>query len=1336
MEKCKKFLVFISMMLITGFTASAFDFMVDGLCYAFIDGKSVYLTYKYEEAEDYYSDYSGDIIIPQTVTYNGKTYTVTSIGWYAFSQCRNMTSVTIPNSVTYIGESAFQDCTGLTSVTIPNSVTYIGSYAFNGCSGLTSITIPNSVTTIGSYAFGGCSGLTSVTIPNSVTSIGDYAFSGCSGLTGSLTIPNSVTSIGSFAFNVCSGLTSVTIPNSVTSIGSYAFERCSGLTSIKVASGNTKYDSRNNCNAIIETSTNSLIAGCKNTTIPNSVTEIGDGAFKGCSGLTSVTIPNSVTSIGHAAFSGCSGLTSVTIPNSVTSIGGSAFYGCSGLTSITIPSSVTSMGNSAFEGCSGLKTVNWNAKRIADFTSNTGAFKWQESITTFNIGNGVEKIPAYLCYGLSNITNITIPNSVTYIGSYAFNGCSGLTGSLTIPNSVTSIGGYAFSNCIGLTSVTIPNSVTSIGHGAFKGCSGLTSVTIPNSVTSIGGSAFYGCSGLTSITIPNSVTEIGDGAFKGCSGLTSVTIPNSVTSIGGSAFYGCSGLTSVTIPNSVTSIGYSAFRDCSDLTSVTIPNSVTSIGGYAFSNCIGLTSINIPNSVTSIGDYAFSGCSGLQDIYSEILNPATVTKGTNIFQNVPFSTCTLHVPAGTKSLYQSSAQWKDFKNIVENNQPATSISLNHSLLSLQVGNTATLVATILPTTATNKEVTWTSSNTAVATVSNNGVVTAKSVGTAAITARTTDGTNLTASCTVTVNPILATSVTLNKSSEEVLVDEYVQLTATVLPSNTTNKAVTWKSGNTAVATVDENGKVKGIAPGTATITVTTADGSNLSASCTVTVLKAVGGIMINQATLTLNVGETETLTATVTPADAANQTLLWSSSNSSVATVDQGGLVTAKSIGEATITVAATDGSGVTATCLVNVVPEYAIIASPLSHTRGDVVTVADLAVEMINRNSISGLQFDLWLPQGVTLATIDDLPDVWLTDSRKSPNHSVGVSRNSDGSYRVLVSSPTNRVLKGNDGVLLHLNLIVPQYHQPGVRDVRYTGIILAEPDETQHRLANYTSKIDFNYLVGDADADAIVDVADYTTTALHILNRPTIRFYEDAANVNGDYDVNVTDLIGITNIALGIRPQEVHHAPAEGGHVESAMRLTAGEDIGKVAIGLTNSRAVAGMQFDLILPDGVNIERAELVGRAARQEVEIGSLYGNRARVLVSAFTGNDIADGEGDVLRLTLSGEIPVGCTIQINDITITERNLTEHHPESLSFILGTTAVNELKYGRVNIWTDGGMLFIESPYDGTARLVRPDGIAVPLRVNAGRNTYSMRGQGIAIVTMDGTTRKVILK
>ena len=305
-------------------------------------------------------NYSGDIVIPETIEHNGVNYSVTSIGNSAFYECYRLTSITIPNSVTSIGNRAFYGCSRLTSIEIPNSVTSIEDWAFQYCTGLkevyinnlaawcgidfgnrdanplyfakilylngeqvTELVIPDGVKEIKNFAFEGCSGLTSVTIPNSVTSIGSYAFYYCSGPT-SITIPNSVTSIGEWAFGYCTGPTNVEIPNSVTSIEGWAFYGCEGLTSIE---------------------------------IPNSVTSIGNYAFYGCSGLTSITIPNSVKSIGDYAFRYCNGLTSVVIPNSVTSIGWNAFMGCTGLTSITIGTGVKNIGKEAFVKCENLANV-------------------------------------------------------------------------------------------------------------------------------------------------------------------------------------------------------------------------------------------------------------------------------------------------------------------------------------------------------------------------------------------------------------------------------------------------------------------------------------------------------------------------------------------------------------------------------------------------------------------------------------------------------------------------------------------------------------------------------------------------------------------------------------------------------------------------------------------------------------------------------------------------------------------------------------------------------------------------------------------------------------------
>ena len=341
--------------------------------------------------------------------------------------------------------------------------------------------------------------------------------------------------------------------------------------------------------------------------------------------LTTIVMPTSIASIGNYAFGYCSGLKgNLTIPNSVKTIGEHAFAFCSGFTgSLTIPNSMLNIGDYAFFVCSGL----------------TGS--------------------------------LTIPNSVTNIGVSAFYACSGLKGNLTIGSSVATIGGGAFSDCSGLTgSLTIPNSVTSIWRYAFNGCIGLTgNLTISNSMTTIEDYTFWDCSGLKgSLTIGSAVTTIGECAFGRCSGLTgSLTIPNSVTTIGAGAFEDCGNLTgSLNIPNSVKTIGVAAFSFCTGLTgSLIIPNSVTTIDGNAFSYCRGLVSLTIPNSVTTIGGGAFDECSSLQSIYAHPAKPVDLTASANVFNAVNKTTCKLHVPSGSGSLYAAANQWMDFTSISE-----------------------------------------------------------------------------------------------------------------------------------------------------------------------------------------------------------------------------------------------------------------------------------------------------------------------------------------------------------------------------------------------------------------------------------------------------------------------------------------------------------------------------------------------------------------------------------------------------------------------------------------------------------------------------------------------
>ena len=416
---------------------------------------------------------------------------VASIGRYAFFGCTSLSSVTIPDSVTSIdawcriafgGEYAnplsyaknlYLNGNLVTNLTIPDSVTTIGDYAFYNCKDLISVTIPDGVTKIGSYAFYGCNALASITIPDSVTSIGEWAFYGCTSLT-SVTIGSGVESIGSYAFRYCENLTEFIVSDE----NMYYFSDEGGVLYNKDKTTLIQYPAtKTNASYIIPDSVTSIKAyafyNCKNllsVTIGSNVTSIGDYAFDGCNGLASINIPDSVTNIGRSAFSGCKGLSRITIGSGVTSIGHAAFFDCINLTRVNI-TSIEAWCRIAFDF--------WNANPLGYAKK---LYLNGEVVTNITIPDSITSIKAYAFYNCSSLASITIPNSVTSIGKYAFYSCTSLT-DITIPNSVTGIEEHAFSACTSLASVTIPNSVTSIGEDAFYYCSSLATVNFNGSET-------------------------------------------------------------------------------------------------------------------------------------------------------------------------------------------------------------------------------------------------------------------------------------------------------------------------------------------------------------------------------------------------------------------------------------------------------------------------------------------------------------------------------------------------------------------------------------------------------------------------------------------------------------------------------------------------------------------------------------------------------------------------------------------------------------------------------------------------------------------------------------
>lgn len=499
---------------------------------------------------------------------------VTNLQNDAFSGCRNLTAVHLPESLDYIGSGVFENCLGLTSMVIPDAVYYIGGQAFSGCANLASVTLPDSLTSLSNQLFENCTSLKSINIPASVTGIDYGAFIGCTALT-SIVIPGKAI-VGWNAFAGCTGLETAVMLDGVSGIGFGSFTNCSAL---------------------------------KTVAIPDTVASIGTHAFSGCSSLESVAIPGKVTVIEQCTFQNCANLKSVTIPETITSIGNSAFEGCSSLTGLTLPQGITRIADNTFYNCTSLKSLV-----IPKDVTYIGRYAFDNcaALTSLEIPAGVTEIGDGAFIGCSGLKSLVIPAGVTAIPEAAFSGCGNLT-RLELPERITGIGRAAFSGCASLTRAVIPEGITGIAEDTFRNCANLESVAIPKTVTGIGDSAFLGCSRLTGVVIPEGVTRIEDYAFMDCASLMDIVIPGSVTSLGSEAFMDCSGLKSVVIPGSLERIEKGAFYGCA-LTSLEIPEGVVSIGDCAFLNNEQLTSVRIPRSVTAIGEDAFH-CIRLKTVY-------------------------------------------------------------------------------------------------------------------------------------------------------------------------------------------------------------------------------------------------------------------------------------------------------------------------------------------------------------------------------------------------------------------------------------------------------------------------------------------------------------------------------------------------------------------------------------------------------------------------------------------------------------------------------------------------------------------------------------------------
>ena len=890
----------------------------------------------------------------------------------------NATALYIPgeidgHEVVAIGDRAFENRTDLRTVMIPDSVTEIEAYSFNNCTNLSNVTLSKSLKYMGGRAFGSCEKITQIEIPKSLDNCGNsgYAsyhgpFGACSGLK-KITFEEGATEVSNGLFRGCTGLEEINIPDGVTKIESSSFEDCINLVSVNISDSVIKIE-------------NEAFAGCEkieSINIPDSVTEIGESTFANCSKLSNVKLSKNLEYMGGRAFGSCEKITQIEIPKSLDNCGNSGyasyhgpFGACSGLKKITFEEGTTEISSGLFRGCTGLEEIN-----IPDSVTEIESSSFEDSINlvSVNIPDSVIKIGNEAFAGCKKIESINIPDSVTEIGGSTFANCSKLS-NVKLSKNLEYMGGRAFGSCEKITQIEIPKSLDNCGnsgyasyHGPFGACSGLKKIIFEEGTKEISNNLFRGCTGLEEISIPASVIKIERYTFADCTNLKNVYFSNGVKNVENNAFTNCTSLTKVNIPDTVDSIGNSAFSGCTNLIEVHLPDKLKETASDTFSGCKKLTTINFPSTLTTIGNSAFSGCESLP----EAILPSGVEKiESNAFKNckalkkaaVPDTVSSIGSSAfyGCEALADITLGSKLKKIESQTFYGCTvlpSIVLPYNVTT--IGDSAFVNCTKLT------QITVPRNTTSIASNAFSYPKKMTMYGPSDCYAQTyASGKGI----KYVTQDIHATSVSLDITEKTAERYDDFQLTATIAPLNFTD-AVVWTSSNEEVATVSDTGYVEICGVGTAVITVTA---GNVKAACKITVPQLIDWIEFDEDEIELKAGQTYQLKPYISPSDATNKKLKYTSSDTKVAEVSASGLVTAKSEGEAKIRAAATDGSDEYAVCYVTVTGKAKVTGITLDRTSAEVKRGEKLTLNVTVSPSYASNKKVVWKSANTKIATVD----------------------------------------------------------------------------------------------------------------------------------------------------------------------------------------------------------------------------------------------------------------------------------------------------------------------------------------------------------------------------
>ncbi len=1283
--------------------------------------------------------------------YIGRTFN-TPDTYRPFENCTGLKTVEMSNYVTQLGQYCFSGCTGLQVVNIPSSLAAIPNYAFNGCSSLSGIEFPSSVNSIGDFAFYK-SGIPAVSIASTVGSIGQQAFAESPNLQYATV---NATTIGEKAFSN-SGLKQVDVESNVNSVGDYAFMGCTALESASIAANSIGTGAFSDCTALV-----SAVLDDKTTTI-------GESAFSGDTSLTAVNLPEGVTVIQPNTFYNTSSLREITLPSTLTSIGVGAFKQ-GGLNSLTVPAAVTVVSDEAFAAIPAIASLTFNDAEAAVSLANSSFSGAGISSLSINRQVNYDTTGDSPFKGNTALTGVTFSDRPTSVLNGMFQGCTQLA-SVRHGSNIGEIGEYAFAGCSSLGTVNIPDGISEIKAHTFDGCSALEALTLPTSVTHLREYSLAN-SGLRSFVFEPTVVQASIGTFLGCTSLQDVVAKSGsktlelsnaykdkgmfadcpllkvsvdrplsysiLSEYGYSPFYRVTSLKTVELGDYPTDMPDNMFYGCSGLTDVVIGDGVTSFGQYAFSGCSSIQRFYFGGNVESIGEEAFSDCTAMVEMWSQAAVPPTC--GDQALADINKWDCELYVPMGTVPAYSTAEQWQDFFYMGESTGKTilpTGISLDKLSLSMEVDNTATINAVVLPASVDSEWTpVWTSTNENVAVVAN-GRVTAVGAGTCQIVASLEANGTITSSCDVTVK----------KHTQELM---WVQAFGAVYIGDNVELKGNADSGldvSYKITGGDDCAYISGGSiyfTGLGTVEITAVQSGNSKYYASNEVVRTITVIAINPTALeldskvTVHVGQTLPITADVQPVNASDKSVSWRCLDEAIAIIDASGNLTGVTCGETYIVATASNGISATCAVRVNSLGDDYLAIDDMELTSGDTY---EMPVLLTNATEIRGAEFDLELPSSLSfVADATGMPTITLAD--RASGFQLGINQLNAKMVHVEIYDFGTSSFSGNSGEALAYVTVKASY-STSVDLVKVTEVALYDGSLNTILAGddNASVTITGGGLLGDVNENGVVNMGDAIMIVNHSLGIEVAGFNADLADVDGNGVVNLGDGIQVVNYSLGVitefssQSKSMMKSTGNSFAEFKAKSLTfdTANQWQELEISLNGYDEFTALQLNLDIPAGYeyDADAIALTSRSEDHQIVVNDRGNGSISLAIISWTLAPFSNNDGVVFTLPIRPKADAYDveTLRISSALAVEPDGTVHEAADsdtvLRYTLGQSGIWSVNPDDVTIYAEGHNIHVVLPQPMTVTVTTVNGQYQTYHFPAGDNQVTVPTCGVYIVS-----------